>query len=89
VIRKIFLQMCKEVAEGLRVLIDFNLQRFLLYRSAGELEQYERVMRDAVPVRLPARLLHEPTPSHDAEVAIFNGTSQTVASADAAADTSW
>jgi hypothetical protein len=38
-------QMCKEVAEGLRILIDFNLRRVLLYRNAGELEQYDEVSR--------------------------------------------
>jgi hypothetical protein len=46
-----FFQMCKEVAEGLRVLIDFNLQRSLLYASAGELEQFNEVMKSGVMAR--------------------------------------
>jgi hypothetical protein len=46
-----FLQMCKEVAEGLRVLIDFSLQRSLLYASAGELEQFHEVMTSGVGAR--------------------------------------
>ena len=46
-----YFQMCKEVAEGLRVLIDFNLQRSLLYASAGELEQFNEVMNSVVGAR--------------------------------------
>ena len=43
--------MCKEVAEGLRVIIDFNLQKSLLY--AAEQQQFMQVMQKGVPARLP------------------------------------
>ena len=81
--------MCKEVAEGLRVLIDFNLQRSLLYRNAGELEQFEEVMRSGIPTRVAPTKLQEPSPGQDLEVAVFNGSSPTLSSVDSAASIPW
>lgn len=34
----------KEVAEGVRILLDFNLDKILLYGDSGEQEQYKRIM---------------------------------------------
>ena len=81
--------MCKEVAEGLRILIDFNLQRVLLYRSAGELDQFEEVMRKGIPPRESPPQVNFPGQHHDVEVAIFNGNSPTVSTADSANSITW
>ena len=80
----IFCQMCKEVAEGLRILIDFNLRRVLLYRNAGELDQYDRVMSEPLPARQPHTEASDSNSGLDVEQSIFNGNSPTVSSVESA-----
>ena len=76
--------MCKEVAEGLRILIDFNLRRVLLYRNAGELDQYDRVMSEPLPARLSHTEASDSNSGLDVELSIFNGNSPTVSSVESA-----
>jgi len=76
--------MCKEVAEGLRILIDFNLRRVLLYRNAGELDQYDRVMSEPLPARMPhTETGGDSNSGLDVEMSIFND-SPTVSSVESA-----
>merc|ERR550532_3138812 len=39
--------MAKEVAEGVRILLDFNLDTLLLYGQSGEQEQYDSHVKNA------------------------------------------
>ena len=39
------INIAKEIADGLRVIFDFNLRAILLYGSHGEVKQYNEVMK--------------------------------------------
>ena len=48
------INIAKEIADGLRVIFDFNLRAILLYGSHGEVKQYNEVMK---PVKVQKRTL--------------------------------
>ena len=39
------ISIAKEIADGLRIIFDFNLSSILLYRNHGEAKQYNEVMK--------------------------------------------
>ena len=54
------INLAKEIADGLRIIFDFNLKSILLYGSHGEMKQYQEVMK-------PGKVQKRPTPIENFE----------------------
>ena len=57
------INIAKEIADGLRVIFDFNLRAILLYGSHGEVKQYNEVMKPGKVQKRTLILPHLPSTS--------------------------
>ena len=53
------INLAKEIADGLRVMFDFNLRSVLLYGSHGEVKQYNEVMKPGKLKKNTAKIFPE------------------------------